>query len=67
MRSQMEVMAFMERTVICRVEGSHLRRAAARLLELTLSTRRIFAYCQQWQRMSGDFEAKRFPNSTIPE
>jgi hypothetical protein len=67
MRSQMEVMAFTNRTVTSRVGGDRLSRTVARLLGLALSTSRVSVYCQQWQRVGGDDEAVGKERKLLPK
>ena len=51
MRSQMEVMAFMERTVY-RAEESRLLRGGGPTAKSRVIHNRASDYCQQWQQMA---------------
>lgn len=53
MRSQMEVMAFMERTVTRRVEKSSSAPRGGPTAKLKVIHNAIARHCQQWQRMVG--------------
>lgn len=67
MRSQMEVMAFMERTVTCRVEKESSAPRGGPTAKLKVIHKEIKRYCQQWQRVVGDFRRRNAEGNRYPK